>query len=102
MKEKYIKLESVLAALYSNKRIGDNGDIDSKAITDILNLPTKEIETSQVNQDFNYNNWEDLLGKSKSSFNSYIPEVCRSCSNHPSNGGSGFCNRVLGTPQVMC
>ena len=31
-----------------------------------------------------------------------IPEACRACSNHPSNGGSGICNCILGTPQVKC
>ena len=31
-----------------------------------------------------------------------IPEACKSCSNHPSNGGSGICNCTLGTPQVKC
>ena len=25
-----------------------------------------------------------------------IPEPCRGCSNHPSNGGSGICNCTLG------
>lgn len=31
-----------------------------------------------------------------------IPEACRSCSNHPSNGGSGICNCTLGTPKITC
>lgn len=31
-----------------------------------------------------------------------IPDVCKSCRNHPSNGGSGICNCTLGTPQVKC
>lgn len=31
-----------------------------------------------------------------------IPETCRACSNHQSNGGSGICNCILGTPQVTC
>jgi hypothetical protein len=30
----------------------------------------------------------------------YIPEACRSCSNHPANGGSGNCNCTLGSPKV--
>ena len=25
----------------------------------------------------------------------YIPAACKTCSNHPSNGGSGICNCVL-------
>lgn len=29
-----------------------------------------------------------------------VPHYCRSCPNHPSNGGSGFCNCTLGTPVV--
>jgi len=31
-----------------------------------------------------------------------IPEACRSCSNHPSNGGSGICHCTLGTPKITC
>ena len=26
----------------------------------------------------------------------HIPEPCKSCSNHPSNGGNGMCNCILG------
>ena len=32
----------------------------------------------------------------------YIPEACRSCMNHPSNGGSGICHCTLGSPSVTC
>lgn len=32
----------------------------------------------------------------------HIPEACKSCSNHPSNGGSGIRNCTLGTPEVKC
>ena len=33
----------------------------------------------------------------------YIPEGCRSCPNHPSNGGSGVCHCIIGTMgQVTC
>lgn len=31
-----------------------------------------------------------------------IPEPCRNCSNHPSNGGSGICFCTLGSPKVIC
>ena len=30
----------------------------------------------------------------------YIPEACRACSNHPSNGGSGICNCILGSETI--
>ena len=29
-----------------------------------------------------------------------IPDACKNCSNHPSNGGSGICNCTLGLPTV--
>lgn len=32
--------------------------------------------------------WDDKL---------HIPAACRSCSNHPSNGGSGICHCTLGS-----
>ena len=32
----------------------------------------------------------------------YIPEACRSCMNHPSNGGTGICHCTLGSPSVTC
>ena len=32
----------------------------------------------------------------------HVPDACKSCSNHPSNGGSGICNCTLGTPPVKC
>jgi len=27
----------------------------------------------------------------------FIPSPCKNCSNHPSNGGSGLCNCVMGS-----
>ena len=32
--------------------------------------------------------------------NSYISEACRSCANHPSNGGTGICHCTLGSPSI--
>ena len=34
--------------------------------------------------------------------NNGIPEACRSCANHPSNGGTGICHCTLGSPSVTC
>lgn len=31
-----------------------------------------------------------------------IPEACRCCANHPSNGGTGICHCTLGSPSVTC
>ena len=37
--------------------------------------------------------YDDVLGKYLSW--TYVPDCCRTCSNHPSNGGSGICNCTL-------
>jgi hypothetical protein len=29
-----------------------------------------------------------------------IPAPCRGCPNHPSNGGSGICHCILGSPSI--
>lgn len=34
--------------------------------------------------------------------NQTIPEPCRSCSSHPSNGGSGECSCGIGSSSVIC
>ena len=31
-----------------------------------------------------------------------IPDSCKNCPNHPSNGGSGICNCILGQPTITC
>lgn len=33
---------------------------------------------------------------------SETPDACKNCPNHPSNGGSGVCNCILGLPVVTC
>ena len=29
-----------------------------------------------------------------------VPKACRNCPNHPSNGGNGICNCILGNPTI--
>lgn len=36
------------------------------------------------------------IDDSGKNFYTTIPEACKNCSNHPSNGGSGNCNCILG------
>ena len=31
-----------------------------------------------------------------------VPEACKNCSSHPSNGGDGVCWCTLGTAPVIC
>ena len=30
------------------------------------------------------------------------PSPCLNCPNHPSNGGSGICHCILGSPKITC
>jgi hypothetical protein len=32
----------------------------------------------------------------------YTPDACKACPNHPSNGGSGVCNCIMGAQQFKC
>ena len=32
--------------------------------------------------------------------NDHIPDSCKNCPNHPSNGGSGICHCILGLPPL--
>ena len=59
---------------------------------------------------FNYpiNGWITVTNNEESSQNSIwkslneTPNACKNCPNHPSNGGSGFCNCTLGQPKITC
>ena len=46
---------------------------------------------------------EDIKGYSYVAMEQALMEIsntCKSCSNHPSNGGSGICHCTLGTPVI--
>ena len=47
-------------------------------------------------QDSNYELPQTLLNDNKNVQLLDIPLSCQTCSNHPSNGGSGICNCTLG------
>ena len=67
-----IKIESPLYN-ESKKRIG----------TIISDVPNAKIENGDILIQLNNDN---DMG------DNYIPECCKGCHNHPSNGGSGICN----------
>ena len=39
--------------------------------------------------------WSDTVLEDKN-----VPMACRTCSNHPINGGSGICWCILGVPEI--
>lgn len=65
---------------------------------------SKEIDIRDLyNELQNLNNKLDfIINQNKINEIINIPEACRNCSNHPSNGGNGFCNCILGMTQVTC
>lgn len=44
----------------------------------------------------------DLLPYQRDALQTFIPDACRGCPNHPSNGGSGICLCTLGTLEITC
>lgn len=45
-------------------------------------------------------NWFALGHELLNNNNDLVPDACRTCTNHPSNGGSGLCNCTLGLPKI--
>lgn len=50
----------------------------------------------QNEKDTAYNPWKNFI----QAVAEETPDPCKNCSNHPSNGGSGICNCILGSPKV--
>lgn len=66
---------------------------------------SKEIDIRDLyNELQSLNNKLDfIINQNKINGITNIPEACRYCSNHPSNGGNGTCNCILGmTTRVTC
>lgn len=55
----------------------------------------KELQSLNNKLDF-------IINQNKINQINNIPPACKNCSNHPSNGGTGICNCILGTPQITC
>ena len=62
--------------------------------TEPITRGLQEYITTSGNEESSQNN----IGKNLSE----TPDACKNCSNHPSNGGSGVCNCILGLPVVTC
>ncbi len=52
--------------------------------------------------DFVPYNWPDEAVMKQESLLLHIPNSCKNCPNHPSNGGSGICNCTLGQAPITC
>ena len=69
-----------------------NAEVDN-----VASVVKEAIEKCQRDDTF------DKLYKSPLEYTDGVPDACKNCSNHPSNGGSGNCNCMLGSMgQVTC
>lgn len=44
--------------------------------------------------------WATIEAKKWAVNDDSLPDACKTCSNHPRNGGSGFCLCTLGSPKI--
>ena len=66
--------------------------LSDETIEKLADIIIKKINS---NQPIDMNKFID-----KSYSNTGIPQGCRNCSNHPSNGGSGICHCVIGIQTI--
>ena len=75
--------------------VDENGlECENKLVADALEL----LKAQEVAKDTAYNPWKNYIRAVAEE----TPDPCKNCSNHPSNGGSGICNCILGTPKITC
>ena len=67
------------------------GEMEPKDVSTIIDM----IEDDTVKQIISPNK---ILTWESTDFG--IPEACKNCNNHPSNGGSGICFCTLGIPKI--
>ena len=75
-----------------NKELKDNTLIFPHTIGNITFYTKQElVEWVEIQQILN----DDAFGLLIETNNTYVPNCCKACSSHPSNGGSGVCNCTL-------
>ena len=88
-----------------NTEVSGIEDIVKEAIEKIYDKPeTKELLPHTIpitTPDIHFEHMLDWRQSDPLS-SGYIPEACKTCSNHPSNGGSGICHCIMGLSQIKC
>lgn len=88
-----------------NAEVSGIEDIVKEAIEKIYKKPeTQELLPHTIPITVPDIHYEHLLDWSNTSplNTDGIPNACRSCSNHPSNGGSGICHCIMGITPLNC
>ena len=78
-------------------RVPFGGNANNKTTVTTLNGNTNTL--TEINTLNNYLNDDNFNGSLVGNFKQ---SPCDRCSNNPKNGGSGFCNCILGTLKVTC
>ena len=89
-------------------KIGDKIELNSPIDIGVIGEPKGWIcpRCGRVNAP--WMGWCSCSGKRSDTFikidttPAFSASPCRDCTVNPANGGSGNCNCILGTPQVMC
>ena len=71
------------------------------SVQELNELLQKEFERGKNSKE-NVWQWPYPITYTTDNHYEYIPEACKTCPNHPSNGGSGNCNCMMGTPKIYC
>ena len=98
-------VEQAWAEGKKNAEVSGIEDIVKEAIEKIYDKPeTKEWLPRTISVETPDIHFEHMLDWRQSDplSSGYIPEACKTCSNHPSNGGSGICHCIIGLPQIKC
>ena len=75
--------------------------IVKEAIEKIYDKPETKEQLTITTPGINFDHLLDWSNASPSVIDG-IPNECRTCSNHPSNGGSGICYCIIGVPPITC
>ena len=96
--------EEAIKFLKIGKEDIDNEDFDEaidiaikaiELIEEITKNIIRDIGSKDLSSPFNISKSNDYYSKFYKDIMNYIPDCCKDCSNHPSNGGSGICNCAL-------
>jgi hypothetical protein len=85
-----------------NAEVSGIEDIVKEAIEKVYDKPETKEQLTITTPNIHFDHLLDW-GSVGPSVIDGIPNACRTCSNHPSNGGSGICHCIMGIgPIVRC
>lgn len=101
------RLMNLVMKAWAEGKKNAEADVIEERANDILDVIRKQISDAAeaykvhvTTPDIHFEHMLDwsLIGP----LDNGIPSSCKTCSNHPSNGGSGICHCIMGIPQIKC